>query len=166
MDYDFTEKSDIIKLITTNELHELNFIINKINSEAKSKATFLLDKMGNQVISIYDNEKIENDNTNDRLVEEKFNKMVAEYEIVGCLGGDKQDSIHISIAGEWLILAIVFRNTSSVGLVRLTVKNNYNGLVTIINSIVDRINKENRVIVDGHQLISKITDDDINRLVF
>ena len=73
----------------------------------------------------------------------------------------ERDNLHISIVAQRVILVVIFDQRSSLGLVRLRVKKASDELNTILQKLLQRVEKKPS---EQENLLSEITDTDIDKL--
>ncbi len=146
------------------EQKEIQAVIERLTHDSRSKACFVIDKNGQALASAGQVAGL--DITS--LASLTAGSISATGGLARVLGekgdfsasyneGDK-DNLYMTIVGGRIILVVTFNNeTSSLGLVRLRVKKAQDELAVIIQRIVAKSGT-------GEQVLSEITDDDIDNL--
>ena len=146
------------------EQKEIQAVIERLTHDSRAKACFVIDKNGQALASAGQVAGL--DITS--LASLTAGSISATGGLARVLGekgdfsasyneGDK-DNLYMTIVGGRIILVVTFNNeTSSLGLVRLRVKKAQDELAVIIQRIVAKSGT-------GEQVLSEITDDDIDNL--
>ena len=151
-------------VVFENEHRQLTEVCEKLLRDSMASAIFLVDKIGQLVTSCGQTESI--DTTS--LASLVAGATAATGGLAGLLGeeefpahyhqGDRA-SLYIALIGPELILAVIFDNRSTEGLVRLRVKRAGADLDAIFTQMNEKASTE-----EPANLFGEITDEDIENL--
>ena len=145
------------------EFSRLIAVCNGLNESASAKAVFLVHKNGQLLASSGETDDL--DMTS--LASLTAGNMAATDGLAQILGEKgfgiqfhegEHENVHISVVDTRLILVVLFDQRSSLGLVRLRVKQATAQLAEIISSMTDHSSQ------NGPSLFDEISDDDIDHL--
>ncbi len=151
-------------VILENEHRQLSQICDKLLRDSMAKSIFLVDKIGQLITSCGQVETI--DTT--ALASLVAGATAATGGLAGLLGEEEfpahyhqgaQASLYVALIGSELILAVIFDNRSTEGLVRLRVKRASTELAEIFSEM-----SEKAVSDAPANLFGEITDEDIENL--
>lgn len=91
-------------------------------------------------------------------------RILGEREFSVLLHEGDQQNIHVSIVGGRVILVVIFEDRSSLGLVRLRVRQASAELGRAFRKITERMEREPVLHSAIEPLLAEITDEDIDRL--
>jgi predicted regulator of Ras-like GTPase activity (Roadblock/LC7/MglB family) len=151
------------------DFRRLQEILRRLRREADAAIVLLVDKNGQRIASVGDVEALDmtalasltagnvaaTDGLARILGEREFSVLLHE--------GDKQN-IHLSVVGGKVILVVIFADRSSLGLVRLRVRQAAGELATTFAEITERMQREPVLHAAFEPLLAEITDEDIDRL--
>lgn len=150
---------------------ELQQAIQRLCKESEAKAVFLIDKNGQQLTAAGDYSDIDTIS----LATLTAGNVAATNGLAQLLGESgftilfhegERDNIHISLIGEHGILVVIFDERTSVGLVRLRVKQGSPALELVLERAVNRRSQLEEQKGDTQRRIKvlEITDEDIENL--
>ena len=143
--------------------------LDRLREEANAKMVFLVDKTGQNIAASGDLEEIDptslasltagnvaaTEGLAQQLGDSKFTTLYHE--------GDK-DSLHLSLVSNSVILLVIFDERSSLGLVRLRVKQSAEELEGIVDEVLAREGDEAGAAAVGSGVFAEISDEDIDAL--
>jgi predicted regulator of Ras-like GTPase activity (Roadblock/LC7/MglB family) len=144
-------------------------ILDRIRDEAASKFVFLIDKNGQQIAS--SGKLVETDPTalaslaaGNVAATEGLAQLIGETEFSTLLHEGQKDSLHITLISDKVILLVIFDEHSSLGLVRLRVKQRSTELETVVQEMSSRSKVTTATIPAPSAALAEITDEDIDAL--
>ena len=151
-------------------MHEQQFlqlrqILGKLRLESFSRVVFLVDKNGQQIASHgelgdLDTTSLASLAAGNVAATGGMARLIGEKEFPTLSHEGERESIHICIIGR-VLLVVVFDERSSLGLVKLRVKQASRDLSSLFEEL-ERLNAERREREES--LFAEITDDDIDSL--
>src|SRR3989337_538671 len=144
----------------------ISVVLERLNREANSKVVFLVDKNGQLISSAGDTKNLDTTSlasltAGNIAATGGLAKLIGEKEFSILFHEGEKDNLHISIVGQRVILVVIFDQRSSLGLVRLRVKKASEELNTILQKLLQRVEKKP---ADQENLLAEITDSDIDKL--
>jgi predicted regulator of Ras-like GTPase activity (Roadblock/LC7/MglB family) len=144
---------------------QLGHILNKLRLESFSRVVFLVDKNGQQIavhgdVGGIDTTSLASLAAGNVAATGGMALLIGEKEFPTLSHEGERESIHICIIGR-VLLVVVFDERSSLGLVKLRVKQASRDLSALFVE-VERITRERRDREEA--LFAEITDDDIDSL--
>lgn len=156
-------------VVLENDHHRFVSILERLREEANSKFVFLVDKSGQQIAS--SGELNEADPTalaslaaGNVAATEGLAQLIGEDEFSTLFHEGHKDSLHISLISDRIILLVIFDEHSSLGLVRLRVKQRVSELETIVQEMMDRATVSAAPSASSSAALAEITDEDIDAL--
>ena len=148
------------------EFRQITTVIDRLLKEANAKVVFLVDKDGQLIASSGDTGDIDTTSlasltAGNIAATGGLAKLIGEREFSILFHEGERDNLHISIVAQRVILVVIFDQKSSLGLVRLRVKKASDELNTILQKLLQRVEKKPS---DQENLLSEITDGDIDKL--
>ena len=140
-------------------------VLHKLRSESFSRVVFLVDKNGQPIavqgdVSNIDTTSLASLAAGNVAATGGMAQLIGEKEFPTLSHEGERESIHICIIGR-MLLVVVFDDRSSLGLVKLRVKQASRELATIFEDVErDSLKKREQ----DDQLFAGITDDDIDSL--
>jgi predicted regulator of Ras-like GTPase activity (Roadblock/LC7/MglB family) len=139
-------------------------VLYRLRSDSSSRVVFLVDKNGQQIavqgdVSDLDTTSLASLAAGNVAATGGMANLIGEKEFPTLSHEGERESIHISIIGRTL-LVVVFDERSSLGLVKLRVKQASRELAQIF----DEIARESAQTAHENPLLAGITDDDIDSL--
>ncbi len=147
------------------QYQQLGYILNKLRLESFSRVVFLVDKNGQQIavhgdVGNIDTTSLASLAAGNVAATGGMALLIGEKEFPTLSHEGERESIHICIIGR-VLLVVVFDERSSLGLVKLRVKQASRDLSALFVE-VERITQERRDREEA--LFAEITDDDIDSL--
>jgi len=144
---------------------QLGHILNKLRLESFSRVVFLVDKNGQQIavhgdVGNIDTTSLSSLAAGNVAATGGMAQLIGEKEFPTLSHEGERESIHICIIGR-VLLVVVFDERSSLGLVKLRVKQASRDLSALFVE-VERVTQERRDREEA--LFAEITDDDIDSL--
>jgi len=144
---------------------QLGHILNKLRLESFSRVVFLVDKNGQQIavhgdVGNMDTTSLASLAAGNVAATGGMAQLIGEKEFPTLSHEGERESIHICIIGR-VLLVVVFDERSSLGLVKLRVKQASRDLSALFVE-VERLTQERRDREEA--LFAEITDDDIDSL--
>ena len=144
---------------------QLGHILNKLRLESFSRVVFLVDKNGQQIavhgdVGNMDSTSLASLAAGNVAATGGMAQLIGEKEFPTLSHEGERESIHICIIGR-VLLVVVFDERSSLGLVKLRVKQASRDLSALFVE-VERVQQERRDREEA--LFAEITDDDIDSL--
>ena len=136
----------------------------KLTRESLSKAIFLVDKNGQILVATGEIASIDTTSlaslvAGTTAATSSLAKLLGEEEFPVHFHEGKRDNLHISLVGAEYILAVIFDQRSSLGLVRLRVKKASERLQEVFVQLEQKQEKN-----QGANVFAEITDEDIDNL--
>jgi predicted regulator of Ras-like GTPase activity (Roadblock/LC7/MglB family) len=147
------------------QFQQLRHILSKLRLESFSRVVFLVDKNGQQIATHGDVGELDTTSlaslaAGNVAATGGMARLIGEKEFPTLSHEGERESIHICIIGR-MLLVVVFDERSSLGLVKLRVKQASRDLSALFEEL-ERIAAERR---DSQEaLFAEITDDDIDSL--
>lgn len=147
------------------QFQQLRHILNKLRLDSFSRVVFLVDKNGQQIAALGDIGGLDTTSlaslaAGNVAATGGMAQLIGEKEFPTLSHEGERDSIHICIIGR-MLLVVVFDDRSSLGLVKLRVKQASRDLSLLFDEI-ERLGAQRR---DSEEsLFAEITDDDIDSL--
>jgi predicted regulator of Ras-like GTPase activity (Roadblock/LC7/MglB family) len=147
------------------QFQQLKLILGKLRLESFSRVVFLVDKNGQQIathgdVGDLDTTSLASLAAGNVAATGAMARLIGEKEFPTLSHEGERESIHICIIGR-VLLAVVFDERSSLGLVKLRVKQASRDLSVVFEEL-ERIASERRDREEA--LFAEITDDDIDSL--
>ncbi len=147
------------------QFQQLKVILSKLRLESFSRVVFLVDKNGQQIASHGDIGELDTTSlaslaAGNVAATGGMARLIGEKEFPTLSHEGERESIHICIIGR-VLLVVVFDERSSLGLVKLRVKQASRDLSGLFDEI-ERLSVERK---ESHEaLFAEITDEDIDSL--
>ena len=147
------------------QFQQLRLILGKLRLESFSRVVFLVDKNGQQIathgdVGDLDTTSLASLAAGNVAATGGMARLIGEKEFPTLSHEGERESIHICIIGR-VLLVVVFDERSSLGLVKLRVKQASRDLSALFDEL-ERLNAERREREEA--LFAEITDDDIDSL--
>ncbi len=148
--------------------HRLEEALRRLRQDANARAVFLIDKNGQQIAAAGDVEQFDTTSlasltAGNVAATDGLAKLIGEREFSVLFHEGKQDHIHISIVAKRAILVVIFDDRSSLGLVRLRVRQ-ANGELDRIFEAMAKQSQAGTIAGMEASPFSEITDEDIDAL--
>ncbi len=161
-----------LDLVLLEEDHrELQQAMLRLCRASESKAVFLIDKNGQQLMAAGDYSNIDTISlatltAGNVAATDSLAQLLGEKGFTILFHEGARDNIHISIVGEKAILVVIFDNNTSVGLVRLRVKRATGELEAVLARAIEREQQRRQQVETTQKRVSlsEITDKDIEDL--
>lgn len=144
--------------------------IHSLCRDAEAIAVFLIDKNGQQLTAAGEYDNIDTTalatlTAGNVAATDGLAKLLGEQGFTILFHEGKQDNIHISIVGDHAILVVIFNDRTSVGMVRLRVKQTTSLLEEVLlRARQRRQEKKEQAVGEARTRLSEITDEDIENL--
>jgi predicted regulator of Ras-like GTPase activity (Roadblock/LC7/MglB family) len=147
------------------QFQQLKLILGKLRLESFSRVVFLVDKNGQQIathgdVGDLDTTSLASLAAGNVAATGGMARLIGEKEFPTLSHEGERESIHICIIGR-VLLVVVFDERSSLGLVKLRVKQASRDLSALFEEL-ERLSAESRDREES--LFAEITDDDIDSL--
>jgi predicted regulator of Ras-like GTPase activity (Roadblock/LC7/MglB family) len=144
-------------------------VLDRLRNEANSKFVFLVDKSGQQIaasgkLDQADPTALASLVAGNVAATEGLAQLIGEDEFSTLFHEGQKDNLHISLIADRIILLVIFDEHSSLGLVRLRVKQRVNELETIVQEMTDRTTAAVAPSTGSSAALAEITDEDIDAL--
>lgn len=151
-------------VIFEEEQRKLSEVCTRLVRDSLAKAIFLLDRNGQVIVATGEIARIDVTSlaslvAGTTAATSSLAKLLGEDEFPVHFHEGRRDNLHISLVSDEYILAVIFDQRSSLGLVRLRVRKSTEQLDEIL-----RIVAEKRSSDAGGNVFSEITDEDIDNL--
>ena len=157
-----------LNLVLLEEDHrELQQAMLRLCRASESKAVFLIDKNGQQLMAAGDYSNIDTISlatltAGNVAATDSLAQLLGEKGFTILFHEGARDNIHISIVGKRLILVVIFDERSSLGLVRLRVRKASADIERVLNEMETKAQEVGAV--ETVSPFAEITDDDIDAL--
>ena len=147
------------------QFQQLRLILGKLRLDSFSRVVFLVDKNGQQIathgdVGDLDTTSLASLAAGNVAATGGMARLIGEKEFPTLSHEGERESIHICIIGR-VLLVVVFDDRSSLGLVKLRVKQASRDLSSLFDEL-ERLSAERREREEA--LFAEITDDDIDSL--
>jgi predicted regulator of Ras-like GTPase activity (Roadblock/LC7/MglB family) len=147
------------------QYEQIQAVLNKLRMEASARVVFLVDKNGQQIavqgeVGNLDTTSLASLAAGNVAATGGMARLIGEKEFPTLSHEGERESIHICIIGR-VLLVVVFDERSSLGLVKLRVKQAGREMALIFEEITRQ--SEQRKVSDD-SLFAEITDEDIDSL--
>ena len=151
------------------DFRRLNQILRKLRVESEASVVLLVDKNGQRIASVGDVEALDMTalaslTAGNVAATDGLARVLGEREFSVLLHEGEKENIHVSIVGRRVILVVIFSDRSSLGLVRLRVRQAAAELDLAFREINERMEREPVLHSGIEPLLAEITDEDIDRL--
>lgn len=151
-------------VIFEEEQRRMHEVCTRLGRDALARTIFLIDQNGQILVATGDLEGIDQTSFASLLAgttaaTSSLAKLLGEEEFPVHFHEGSSNNLHISLVGEEHILAVVFDQRSSLGLVRLRVKKATTSLLEVFVSVEHRQSDS-----PENDVFSEITDEDIENL--
>lgn len=151
------------------DFHRLQQVLRKLKAESGASLVLLVDKNGQRIASVGDVEAIDMTalaslTAGNVAATDGLARILGEREFSVLLHEGERENIHVSIVARRVILVVIFSDRSSLGLVRLRVRQAATELDGAFREIAERMEREPVLHSGIEPLLAEITDEDIDRL--
>ena len=151
------------------DFHRLQQVLRKLRVESDASVVLLVDKNGQRIASVGDVDALDMTalaslTAGNVAATDGLARILGEREFSVLLHEGEKENIHVSIVGRRVILVVIFSDRSSLGLVRLRVRQAAAELDVAFRDIAERMEREPVLHSGIEPLLAEITDEDIDRL--
>lgn len=151
------------------EFKRIDAELQNLKMQANASVVFLVDKNGQLIASAGETQDVDTTSlasltAGNIAATGGIAKLLGEEEFTILFHEGARDNINISLVGNRVILAVIFDNRSSIGLVRLRVKKATEALAKIFDDIAGKSERERTEGQSDDSPFSQISDDDIDSL--
>lgn len=157
-------------LILLEEDHaKIAGILERLTQDANARASFLIDKNGQQLglagdLHGIDPTSLASLTAGNVAATDGLAKLLGEREFAGIFHEGEKQNLHINVIAGTAILVVIFDERSSLGLVRLRVKKASQSLDAALSEIWARAERSRTGYASAFSPFHEITDDDIDAL--
>lgn len=154
-------------MVVYDEEHQaLRRILCRVHADARAKAVLLMDTAGQLMADWGDTGELDllsfcSLAASNIAATASMAQLVGEKDFTILFHQGKNDSIHISLVGNRVILAVIFGNEASLGLVRLRVRKAAEDVDGVVERIIRRMSVVDRLDLNP---LCEITEKDIDDL--
>ncbi len=153
-------------VVFEEEHRDLRRILARVHAESRARAVLLLDTNGQLIAEWGDTSGLDVTSfctlaASNIAATATMARLVGEKDFTILFHQGKKDSIHISLIGQRVILAVIFGREASLGMVRLRVRQAAGAIEGVIRRVLARMRVDDRMDVDP---LCEITDKDIDDL--
>jgi predicted regulator of Ras-like GTPase activity (Roadblock/LC7/MglB family) len=151
------------------DFRRLQNVLRKLKADSGASVVLLVDKNGQRIASVGDVEALDMTalaslTAGNVAATDALARILGEREFSVLLHEGEKENIHVSIVGRRVILVVIFSDRSSLGLVRLRVRQAAAELDGAFREIAERMEREPVLHSGIEPLLAEITDEDIDRL--
>lgn len=151
------------------DFRKLQQILRRLSQESDAAFVLLVDKNGQRIASVGDVDSLDvtalaSLTAGNVAATDGLARILGEREFSVLLHEGERENIHLSIVAGKVILVVIFGDRSSLGLVRLRVRQAAAELADAFREITDRMQREPVLHSSIEPLLAEITDEDIDRL--
>ncbi len=152
-------------IIRDEEFRQLKSVLRRILLESHSKVVFLVDKNGQLLCSVgeeegYDTTALSSLAAGNIAASGGLARLIGEKEFSILFHQGEKDNMHISLIDNRVILVVIFDARTPVGLVRLRVKKSNRNVLRVLEEIDARLH----FTADEEMIFEELTDEDIDKL--
>ncbi|HEX8709868.1 MAG TPA: roadblock/LC7 domain-containing protein [Pyrinomonadaceae bacterium] len=145
------------------QYYQIKAVLAKLRLDSSARVAFLVDKDGQQIavhgdVSNLDTTSLASLAAGNVAATSGMAQLIGEKEFPTLSHEGERESIHICVIGR-MLLVVVFDEHSSLGLIKLRVKQAAGDLVTIFEEVMRQSSKK-----DANEAFAEITDEDIDSL--
>ncbi|RMG90302.1 MAG: roadblock/LC7 domain-containing protein [Candidatus Dadabacteria bacterium] len=162
-----TLRDGVPQLVVFEEEHRaLRRILARVHADSRARAVLLLDVNGQLVAEWGDTSGLDVTSfcslaASNIAATASMARLVGENDFTILFHQGKRDSIHISLIGNLVILAVIFGTEASLGMVRLRVRRAGGEIEQVLRRILGRMRSASRPAAGP---LADITDQDIDEL--
>ncbi len=151
------------------DFRRLQQVLRRLRQESDASVVLLVDKNGQRIASVGDVEALDMTalaslTAGNVAATDGLARILGEREFSVLLHEGEKENIHVSIVARRVILVVIFGDRSSLGLVRLRVRQAAAELERAFREITGRMEREPVLQSAIEPLLAEITDEDIDRL--
>ncbi|MDT4969634.1 MAG: hypothetical protein QOJ64_4371 [Acidobacteriota bacterium] len=152
-------------IMREQQYHQIKAVLAKLRLDSSARVAFLVDKDGQQIavhgdVGSLDTTSLASLAAGNVAATTGMAQLIGEKEFPTLSHEGERESIHITVIGR-MLLVVVFDEHSSLGLIKLRVKQASGELASIFDEI---IRESARKSADEPSLFAEITDEDIDSL--
>jgi predicted regulator of Ras-like GTPase activity (Roadblock/LC7/MglB family) len=152
-------------IMREQQYHQIEAVLSKLRLDAAARVAFLVDKDGQQIavqgdVGNIDTTSLASLAAGNVAATSGMAQLIGEKEFPTLSHEGERESIHICVIGR-VLLVVVFDERSSLGLVKLRVKQVTNELAAIFEEVTRESGKKS---AHEDSLFAEITDEDIDSL--
>jgi predicted regulator of Ras-like GTPase activity (Roadblock/LC7/MglB family) len=151
------------------DFRSLQGVLRKLKADSGASVVLLVDKNGQRIASVGDVDALDMTalaslTAGNVAATDALARILGEREFSVLLHEGERENIHVSIVGRRVILVVIFSDRSSLGLVRLRVRQAAAELDHAFREAAERMEREPVLHSGIEPLLAEITDEDIDRL--
>ncbi len=151
------------------DFRKLQQTLRRLRQESDATFVLLVDKNGQRIASVGDVDALDvtalaSLTAGNVAATDGLARILGEREFSVLLHEGEKENIHLSIVAGKVILVVIFEDRSSLGLVRLRVRQATAELAEAFREIAERMQREPVLHSSIEPLLAEITDEDIDRL--
>lgn len=151
------------------DFRSLQSVLRKLKADTGASVVLLVDKNGQRIASVGDVDALDMTalaslTAGNVAATDALARILGEREFSVLLHEGEKENIHVSIVGRRVILVVIFSDRSSLGLVRLRVRQAAAELDVAFREVAERMEREPVLHSGIEPLLAEITDEDIDRL--
>ena len=144
-------------------------ILERMRQESNSKFAFLIDKAGQQIAAAGevdggDSTSLASLTAGNVAATEGLAEVIGESSFSTLYHEGEKDSLYIALVSDRVILLVIFDEKSSLGLVRLRVKQRSDELGKVVQDLMDRMKDQPAGAAVATAALDDISDEDIDAL--
>ena len=157
-------------MVVTEQVHaRFTAVLESINGEANAKFVFLVDKSGQRIAAVGDLDGVDPTSlasltAGTVAATEGVAQLVGEASFATLFHEGQNDSLHITVVADQVILVVLFDQRSSLGLVRLRVEQRIPELGAIVKDLMAASDPAAQTKSTDTASMAQITDADIDAL--
>jgi predicted regulator of Ras-like GTPase activity (Roadblock/LC7/MglB family) len=151
------------------DFNALQQILRRLQHESGASVVLLVDKNGQRIafvgeVDALDMTALASLTAGNVAATDGLARILGEREFSVLLHEGEKENIYVSIVSGKVILVVIFGDRTSLGLVRLRVRQSSAELAIAFREITDRLEREPVLHSGIEPLLAEITDEDIDRL--
>ena len=156
-------------VIHASDLGAIESTLQRLHEDANATFAFLIDRNGQQLACVGETEKLDATSlasltAGNVTATEGLAKLIGEPAFSSLFHEGERDNMLITLIGDRVILVLAFDERSSLGLVRLRVRQASGPLAQILEGIDKRSAEHGSPLHGPDSAFGEITDDDIDNL--
>ena len=164
------EKPQVDLILFADEEQRLTGLLERLCSEAKGRAAFLIDRNGRLVAASGETEGLDTTSLSSLVAGSiaatgSLAQLIGEVEFTGLFLGGEESHLYIAVVEERLILVVLFDRNTSVGLVRFRVTQIREEIGRALADFADQSLGSGASPTGVRAELAQITDEDIENLL-
>jgi predicted regulator of Ras-like GTPase activity (Roadblock/LC7/MglB family) len=156
--------SDTPIVMHEQQYHQIEAVVAKLRQDAAARVVFLVDKDGQQIavngdVGNIDTTSLASLAAGNVAATGGMAELIGEKEFPTLSHEGERESIHICVIGR-VLLVVIFDDRSSLGLVKLRVKQ----VTPELHAIFEEVARVAKQVTNEDSLFAEITDEDIDSL--